>query len=285
VAFEVVHRRADADYFETMETPLLRGRLFEPTDDPDGPLVVVINETFAQQHFEPGEDPIGARIAYDREPTEDSYWYEIVGIVADQHQVSPRDQPRAEVFEHRDQDWGRTNWLVVRGEGGSEQLMPTIRSVLAEMDPLIPIARSESLREVWRRSMEREAFLLKLLGAFGVVALLLATVGVYGVTAQGARRRTQEIGIRMALGAEAPDVLRLMLRQGLTVIGLGLAIGLVGAVLGGRVLSSLLFGVEATDPVTLGLVAGLLGLVAVLACYVPARRATRLDPVSSLRAE
>jgi ABC-type antimicrobial peptide transport system permease subunit len=163
--------------------------------------------------------------------------------------------------------------------------MPGVRAVLAEMDPLIPIARTESMTEVWRRSMAREAFLLKLLSVFGAVALLLATVGVYGVTAQAARRRTQEIGIRMALGARGRDVLRLMLGHGLVVIGLGLFLGVMGASLGARALQSLLFGVEATDPATLVAVAGLLGFVAVVACYVPARRATRLDPVSSLRSE
>jgi putative ABC transport system permease protein len=285
VGFEIVHRRADADYFRTMETPLLRGRLFEPTDGPDAPLVAVINETFAREHFRADEDPIGVRIAYDREPTEDSYWYEIVGIVGDQHQITPGQAPWAEVFESRSQDWGRTIWVVVRGSGGPETLLPTVRSVLAEMDPLIPVTESESVREVWTRSMEREAFLLKLLGIFGVVALLLATIGVYGVTAQAARRRTQEIGIRIALGAAGPDVLRLMLGQGLVVIGLGIALGLAGALVAGRALSSLLFGVEPTDPVTLGAVSVLLALVALVACWVPARRATRLDPVSSLRAE
>ncbi len=205
--------------------------------------------------------------------------------MADQHQQTPRHAPRAEVFENRDQDWGRSSWVVIRADGGTDQIMPSVRAVLAEMDPLIPIARTESMTQVWRRSMAREAFLLKLLSVFGAVALLLATVGVYGVTAQAARRRTQEIGIRMALGARGLDVLRLMLRHGLVVIGLGLFLGVMGASLGARALQSLLFGVEATDPATLVAVAGLLGFVAVVACYVPARRATRLDPVSSLRSE
>lgn len=285
VAFEVVHRRADAGYFEAVGTPLVRGRLFEPADGPEAPLVVVINETFAREHFPDGEDPIGQRIAYDREPTEDSYWYEIVGIVGDQNQVSPRHAARAEVFENRDQDWGRSSWVVVRATGSVTEIMENVRAVLTEMDPLIPIARAESLTAVWERSMAREAFLLKLLGVFGTMALLLATVGVYGVTAQAARRRTQEIGIRMALGARGSDVLRLMLRHGAVVIGLGIVLGLAGASLGGRAMSSLLYGVEATDPATFAAVAALLGVVALVACWVPARRATRVDPVASLRAE
>jgi putative ABC transport system permease protein len=284
VGIGIVHRRADADYFETVNTPLVRGRLFERTDGPDAPDVVVINETFAREHF-PNEDPIGQKIAYDRAPAPDSNWREIIGIVGDQHQNSPKEAPLAEVFESRDQDWGRDSWVVVRGGGEAAGLVPAIRAVLEEMDPLIPIAETETLRDVWSRSMAGEEFVLKLLGLFGLVALLLASVGVYGVTAQAARRRTREIGIRMALGAGAPDVLRLMLRHGLVVIGLGLAAGMGVSVFAMRALSSMLYGVEPTDPGTLATVVFLLGGVALLACYVPARRATVVDPVRSLRAE
>ncbi len=157
--------------------------------------------------------------------------------------------------------------------------------MLTEMDPLIPIAQTRTLRGVWGESMAREQFVLTLLGIFGVVALLLATVGVYGVTAQAARRRTREIGIRMALGAGAPDVLRMMLRHGLVVVGLGLGAGLAASLVATRVLTSLLYGVEPTDPGTLAAVMALLGGVALVACYIPARRATTVDPVTSLRAE
>lgn len=288
VGFEIVHRRADADYFEAVGTPLIRGRMFDSSDGPDSPLVVVINETFAAEHF-PGEDPIGQRIAYDRAPTEDSYWYEIIGIVGDQHQSSPREAPRAEVFEHRSQDWDRTVWVVVQGDGAAESLMSPIRAVLAEMDPLIPIARTRTLQDVWRDSMAREEFLLKLLAVFASVAMALAAVGVYGVTAQATRRRTQEIGIRMALGASARDVLRLVLRHGAGLITAGLGFGLLMVFVAGRVLAAtldpMLFGVQASDPLTVGTVVVVLGGVALWACYLPARRATRLDPVSSLRTE
>lgn len=284
IGFEIVHRRADAAYFEAMRTPLLRGRLFERTDGPDDPPVVVINETFAAEHF-PGEDPLGQRIAYDRAPTEDSNWWTIVGIVGDQAQASPGTPARAEVFENRNQDWARNSWVVVRGDGSTGDLLAVVRGTLADVDPLIPIARSESLVDVWSRSMARETFLLRLLAVFGVVGLLLATVGVYGVTAQAARRRTREIGIRMALGAGAPEVLRLMLRHGLVVIGSGLVAGLAAAFFATRALASFLYGVEPTDPATLGGVALLLGVAALIACYVPARRATVVDPVESLRAE
>jgi putative ABC transport system permease protein len=282
VGFEIIHRRADNAFFEAVETPLIRGRLFEPTDGPDDPLVVVVNETFAREHF-PREDPIGQKIAYDREATGESTWYEIIGIVTDQHQVSPKEPARAEVFEHARQDWERTNWLVIRGDGDAQALIPAAQAVLAELDPMIPIARTRTLRDVWSESMAREAFVLTLLVVFGVLALVLASVGVYGVTAQAARRRTQEIGIRMALGAGAPDVLRMMLGRGLVVVGVGVAIGLATALVATRALTSLLYGVEPTDPATLTAVAALLGATALIASYLPARRATSVDPVESLR--
>jgi len=287
VGFEIVHRRADRGYFEALDIPLLQGRLFGPDDGPDAPLVVVINETLARMHF-PGEDPVGQRIAYSRTAAahpDDNTWYEIVGVVGDQHQESPGSPVQAEVFEHRRQDWGRNAWLVARVDGTALDALPTLRSVLREMDPQLPFTSVQPLRQVWRASMEREAFILSLLTVFGGVALLLATVGVYGVSAQAARIRTREIGIRMALGAGGADVLRMVLRQSLGLVALGLALGLLASLAAGRALGSLLFGVTPTDPATLASVVALLGAAGAAACYLPARRATTVDPVRSLRAE
>lgn len=288
VGFEIVHRRADADYFEAIGTPLVRGRLFERTDGPDDPLVVVINESFAETHF-PGEDPLGQRIAYTEAPGPESAWYTIVGVVADQHQQSLAIPVMPEVFENRNQDWGRDSWVVVRGDVEPAALFNSIESVLSEMDPMIPIATTETLSGLVDRSMARELFLVQLLAVFGVVALLLASVGVYGVTAQAALRRTQEIGIRMALGAAGRDVLTMMLRHGMAVAIVGLILGTLGAIVSTRLLSAvlnpLLFGVEPGDPLTLVSVVLLLGAVALLASYLPARRATAVDPVESLRTE
>lgn len=284
VGFEILHRRADRGYFEALDIELLRGRLFEPTDGPEAPLVVVVNETFVREHF-PGEDPIGQKIAYDRVATEESRWHEIVGVVADQHQESPRVPARAEVFENRSQDWGREAWIVMKTSVDPLSVMPAVRETLAEMDRQIPIEEVRPLRDVWNASMNRERFILVLLTVFGVTALLLATVGVYGVTAQAARRRTQEIGIRIALGAGRPDVLRLMLRHTVAIVGVGLVVGLVASLLATRALTSFLYGIEPTDPGTLASVVALLGGVALVASYVPARRATAVDPVTSLRAE
>jgi putative ABC transport system permease protein len=282
VGLEIVHRRADVGYFEALGIPLIRGRLFERRDGPDAPYVAVINETFAREHF-PGEDPIGQRIAYDREATEESTWYEIIGIVGDQHQVSPAQPARAEVFESRHQDWGRNGWFVLRTTGDAMSALPVVRDVLSEIDPLIPIVAARPLHEVWRTSMAREEFILTLLTAFGVVALLLAGVGVYGVTAQAARRRTREIGIRIALGARSGDVMRLMLRQSMAVVAIGLAVGLTASLIATRALTTVLFGIAPTDPVTLAAVVVVLASVAAMACYIPARRALALDPVKSLK--
>jgi ABC-type antimicrobial peptide transport system permease subunit len=190
---------------------------------------------------------------------------------------------RAEAFESRHQDWNRFGWFVLRTTGEPMSVLPAVREVVSEIDPLIPIAAARPLHEVWRTSMAREEFILTLLTAFGVVALLLAAVGVYGVTAQAARRRTRELGIRIALGARTGDVMRLMLRQSMAVVAIGLAAGLAVSLIATRALTSVLFGIAPTDPATLVSVVVVLASVAALACYIPARRALALDPVRSLK--
>jgi putative ABC transport system permease protein len=281
-ALEVIHRRADEGYFQTLDIPLIQGRMFGPQDRADSPPVIVVNETFARQHFA-GEDPIGQRVTYDRVPDESSTWREIVGVVGDQHQESPGVPPRAEVFEHRDQDWARTVWVVVGFDGEADAALPVFQEVLGEVDPLIPLVDVRPLRQVWRDSMARQELVLTLLGVFGGLALLLAAVGVFAVTAQATRRRTHEIGVRMALGAAGGDVVRMVLSRGLRSVVLGLMLGVAGTLVAGRVLDSLLYGVAPNDPVTLGAVAALLLGVAGLACWVPARRATGVDPVRALQ--
>jgi putative ABC transport system permease protein len=284
VGFEILHRRADNGYFEALGVPLIRGRLFSPSDPRDGPYVVVVNETFAREHF-PGEDPIGQYIAFDRTVGPESIWYEIVGIVGDQQQTTPREPARAEVFENRNQDWHRSTWTVVRSALDEGRTIAAVREVLREMDPLIPIVETRPLREVWSQSMAREQFVLVLLVVFAGLALLLASVGVYGVTAQALRTRTPEIGLRMALGAARRDVVTMMLRQALLVASLGLAAGLAASLLLARGLRSLLFGVQPGDPATLLAVAAFLAVVALFASWLPARRASGVDPAISLREE
>jgi putative ABC transport system permease protein len=284
VGFEILHRRADPGYFEALQIPLLKGRMFNADDEPGTPATVLVNETFARKYF-PDEDPIGRRITYDRVATAQSVWHTIVGVVGDQRQVAPGKPARPEVFENSRQDWDRSGWVVVRTTGDPMAALSTVKSVLKEMDPLIPLGTVRTMREVWRQSMAHEQFVLTLLGTFGALALLLATVGVYGVTAQAARRRTHEIGIRMALGAEARAVMVMMLRRGLTLVGVGLVLGLGGALLATRVLRALLYGIAPTDPVTLAAVVVMLAVAATAACWVPARRATGVDPANTLRTE
>lgn len=284
VGLEILHRRADRGYFEALGIPLIRGRFFEATDGPDDPLVVLVNEAFVREHF-PDRDPIGVRIAYDRNATPESAWYEIVGIVGDQNQVHPGQAARAEVFENRNQDWGRSNWVVIRTGGEAAAAIPAVRNVLQEMDPLLALSDVRTLKDVWRGSMAREEFLLALMGLFGAVAFLLASVGVYGVTAEATRTRTREIGIRMALGARGGKVVGLMVRRGMAVVLVGLLAGLVGGLMGARALTDLLFQVGTGDPLTVGLALGTLAVSALLASWLPARKASRVDPMDTLTAE
>lgn len=284
VGLEILHRRADPGYFEALGIPLVRGRMFDARDGVGTPLVVLVNEQFAREHF-PGEDPVGRRITYNRVPDSTSTWYEIVGVVGDQQQVTPSRPARAEVFEHRSQDWSRSVWTVVRGTAGPAATLATVRDVLRELDPALPIAESRSLAEVRRDAMAREEFLLILLAAFGLVALVLAAVGVYGVASQAARRRAREVGIRLALGAPPGDVVRMMVRQTATLVAAGLAAGAVSSLTAAGTLRAFLFGVAPGDPATLGAVLVLLSGAALLAGYLPARRAVRQAPVEVLRAD
>ncbi len=282
VGVEILHRRADAGYFEALGIPLVRGRMFDERDRADRPFTVLVNETFARSHFA-GEDPIGQRIAYDRVPDSTSTWYEIIGVVGDQHQVSPGVAARAEVFESRYQDWSRGAWFVVRAEASTAAVLEQFRAVLREMDPLIPVSETQTLLEVWHASMAREDLMFRLLFAFGTVALLLAVVGVYGISAQAARRRSRELGIRMALGAEAPTLLRMMVGQSLGLVVVGLLLGAAGAYGLAGALRSILYGIAPGDLPTLIAVVLVLTGAAVVASWVPARRATRVAPTVVLR--
>jgi predicted permease len=287
VGYEILHRRADAGYFEALEIPLVAGRMFEAGDraGPDeSRRVLLVNEAFAGEHFR-GEDPVGRRIAFTASPGPGTPWWEIIGVVGDQPQESLAQPTRPEVFESRFQDWGRDSWVVIRGDEGAGDLLGHARAALGELDALIPIAEVRTLADVRSASLARESLVLALLVTFGFTALALAAVGVYAVTARAARRRTREVGIRMALGARARDVRVLMVRQGLGAVVVGLVVGLAVALASTRVLASLLYGVAPTDPATLGAVVALLAGVALLACWAPVRRATTVDPLRALQAE
>ncbi len=277
-------RIASAGYFRAMGIPLLRGRLFEERDGPNAPHVAVISESLAQQQF-PDHDPLGQRIQFGNMDG-DMRLFTIVGIVGDIRERGLDAQPRAMFYgNYRQRPGAASNFTVVMsGQVAAGSLVVSARSILREMAPEVP-PRFRTIEDIVSRSLAGRRFGLLLLGVFGGAALLLAVLGIYGVTAYAAEGRTQEIGIRMALGAQKGDVLRLILRQGSRLVVMGAALGIAGAMVLTRYLRTLLFEVSPTDPATLVAITVLLGAVAILATLIPARRATRVDPMVALRYE
>jgi putative ABC transport system permease protein len=256
---------------------LLRGRLFSERDEGTLP-VAIISESMAKLHF-PGEDPIGQSITIAGASSE------IVGIVGDVKHHGLDRPSRAQIYEPFAQRPTNFIHLVVRYREPSLHLGAAIRTAISAVDEEQPIASIRPLAELLVTSLARQRFAMFLFAVFSTVALLLAAIGIYGVMAYSVAQRTGEIGIRMALGAQTPDVLRLIFIQGGKLIALGLVIGLAAAIALTRLLSSLLFGVSAHDPMTFATIAALLATVAALACWLPARRATKVDPMIALRAE
>jgi predicted permease len=274
------------DYFETMGIPVLDGRALDARDAADGFRGVVVNRSFAR-HWWPNGKVLGARI---RESSGDP-WYEIVGVVGDVHLRSLDQAPGDAVYfpilhgAATSPDAPRHVTVVIRAAGDLDALATAARARLHELDAHLPIANSQPLQSVVNRSMARTSFVLLLLGIAAVVALLLGMVGIYGVIAYLVSQRRREIGVRMALGATAREVRGMVVRQGLALAALGAATGLVAALALSRVLGSLLYGVSATDPTTFVVVLlALLGVTA-LASYLPARRASSIDPTEALREE
>lgn len=265
-------------YFETMEVPLVRGRGFTDLDRRGAPPVVVVNEAFAKK-FWGTADPIGKRISI---TGEGGPWLDVVGLARDGKYVSIAESPRPFVFYPQLQvPDGIT--LHVRTSGDPMRLLPAVRREVTVAAPDWMIERPRTLDEHIGASLLPQRIAAGLLGAFGVVALLLAAVGLYGVVAFAVAQRTREIGIRVALGAKSGEVLGLMLRQGMTLAGIGLAVGLPLAFIVAKLISGLLLGAGAADPLAFVAAAVTLGLVTLLASYVPARRASRVDPMEALR--
>jgi putative ABC transport system permease protein len=273
-------------YFESMGIPLLAGRDFAETDTKQAPNVVVINESFARRHFA-GENPLGHRIrlqGQERDPLL------IVGVVGDVRQLGIDKQPVPEAFVPFLQDplsktYQRAMTIVARTKSDPSAVAGSLRAALTSLDKSLPVYDLKPMTEYLRDSLARRRFNLILLTAFGGVALVLAAIGIYGVISYGVTQRTHEIGIRMALGAEKADVLRLVVRQGMMMALGGVATGLLASLALTRLMESLLFGVSVTDPLTFTVIAMLLTSVALLACFVPARRATKVDPLVALRYE
>jgi putative ABC transport system permease protein len=271
------------DYFRTMGIPLVRGRAFTAEDRVDSPAVLIVSETTARAHF-PGRDPIGERARIGGH--EEGPWRTIVGIVGDVRHadVALRATPQMYLPQAQMTDGGLV--LVVRTRTDSpENLTESIRRVIHEIDPGIPTYDVASMRALVDRSAAPRRFVMRLLAAFAAAALALAAIGLYGVVAHSVGERTREIGIRVALGATPKDVIRLVLSGGAAMVGLGVAVGLLGALGASRFLRGILYEVNPTDPASLVTAVVVLAIVALLAHWLPARRAARVDPVTALRSE
>ncbi len=273
-------RQVSAGYFETVGTPLLSGRAIEEKDIAGGSPVVVINET-AAKHFFPGQNPIGKHLANSR----DMLQREIVGVVADVKFNALNAANTEEMYLPMAQVPWPTTTLLVRSEVNSQSLVSAVRAKIAEVDPNLPVAGISSMEEVVGTSVAQPKLTMQFVGLFAGFALLLAAVGIYGVMAYTVTARKQEMGIRVALGARPADILRLVVGQGMRMTLIGVAIGVAVSLGLTRLLASLLFGVQATDPLVFSAAALVLVAAAFVACYIPARRATRVDPIIVLRYE
>jgi putative ABC transport system permease protein len=269
------------DYFRVMRIPLLRGRFFSEQDSPSNPKVAVISETLAARYFS-NQDPIGRRMKFGFPPTT-NVSREIVGVVGDVRDVALSQKPGPLMYVPFAQAPLYGGEVIVRSSLSTASVAAAIRQAVHSIDKDLPVTDVEPLPNALGQSISRERFRTLLLGSFSALALILAAVGIFGVVSYFASQRRQEIGIRIALGAQRGDVLRLILGQGAKLTLLGLGTGLVFAFLLTRLMASLLYGISATDPVTFGAVAMVLFAVAVIACYIPARRALRVDPVVTLR--
>ena len=267
------------DYLRSLGIPLVRGRLFDERQPGDAQNKVIVNETLARRHW-PNEDPLGKRIKVswsdDRED-------EIVGVVGDVRHAGLETEARDMIYwpYQRSPNGGLT--LTVRTAGTTT--VAEIRGIVRDQDPDLALADVRTMSEVVSRSVAQRRLMMVVLGIFASAALLLAAVGIYGVIAYSVTQRTQEIGIRVALGAQRGDVLRMIVGQGAVLAFAGIAIGAAGAALLTRLMADLLFGVTPFDQLTFAAVAGILATVALLASYLPGRRATRVDPVVALRGE
>lgn len=269
------------DYFRAMGIRLIRGRVFTPQDDAKAPRVAIINETMARQYF-PNEDPIGKRLNITNGP---ETWREIVGIVGDIKQYGVDKPTSAQSYEPFAQVPFSSINVVIRTKGSPAAMLGALRPTVYAVDKDQPIGAIRPLEEIMAESISRQRFAMTLLTVFSAVALIIAAVGIYGVMAYNVVQRTGEFGIRMALGAQQRDVLRLVLTQGGKLIGLGLAIGLLGTLAASRAMGSMLFNTSAYDPLTLTSITLLLGAVALIACFFPANRATKVNPIEALRTE
>jgi len=284
-ARDVAHREVTPGYFRLMRVPLLAGRDFTDADDSSHPPVVLINEALRARYFA-GRDPIGMRICFDAHPDSTSEWRTIVGVVGNERAISLAIEPMPEFFAPLAQEGGRAIMtILVRTVGDPLALLPGVRAAVSAVDPELTPRSATTLDDVRSASLAQQRFIMILLLAFAGTGFLLAVIGVYGVMAQLARRRTREMGIRIALGAQAGAVQWLVVRHALALVGVAVAAGVAAGVAGTRLMGALLYGVRPGDPLTFAIVPAALALTALAASWLPARRVSRADPAGTLRAE
>ncbi len=271
-----------ADFFKAIGTPLLRGRFFSIADGPDAPPVAIINDAMARRAW-PGHDPVGRRLKFGPRDS-DSPWRTVVGVVADMRRQGLEREPFPQMFESLAQNPPQSVDLFVRTSSDDPLAMAgALRAAARRVEKNTPIYGVAPLEQQLGTYLAQRRFQTSLLTGFSIVALLMAAVGIYGLIQYSIATRTQEIGLRMAIGAQAGDIFRMVISEGLTLSLTGLALGLVGAWWLGHAGSSLLFGVTGSDPLTFATVSLLLMAVAIAACYFPARRAMTVDPIVALR--
>lgn len=286
-----VSRRVDADYFSVMKMPMVAGRAFTRDDVEGRPLVVVVNQAWVKRFLSPRQDPMGTRIRLTRSPQEP--FREIVGVIADVAEVNLAAPPPPAMYIPLDQDSGYSSYLnfVIRTRDDPARMVGSARSVVRTLDPQLALIQPQSIAQLVERSpavfLRRYPFYF--IGSFAALALILATIGLYGLISYSVLQRNREIGIRLALGASREQILKIMIRQGVMAAVIGVAVGVASGLLIGlllsKVMSTVLYGVRANDWVTYTVVSLLLLLIALTASYIPARRATQIDPIIALRNE
>jgi predicted permease len=271
------------DYFKTLRTSMVSGRDFTARDNRDAPKVVIVSESFAKEFFA-GENPVGKRIQPNgsTEPG-DPPMREIVGVVQDIHLISLRDAPKPQIYIPHEQFPIQSVTLFIRSRQDPKHVGTMLRDVVGKIDKDVPAYRVRALTDYVSQSVAQPRLNAMLVGFFALIALLLAAAGIFGVMSYAVTQRTQEIGIRFALGAQRPQVLRLILSDGMKLVAIGVALGLLGVFGVGRILRTLLYGIAATDLATLAAVSAMLAFVAFLACWWPAQRASNVDPIVALR--
>jgi len=277
---EVMFNSATPNYFETIGIPFIKGRLFDDHDQPNTPLVVIINQTMAQK-FWPNQDPLGKQVKAGQDGTVAT----VIGVVGDAKHYWLEETQQPQMYGAYSQQPGYFATVVIRTKVEPLSLSEQVRQALWKVDADQPMWKIRTVEFLVNRSVADRKFLLALMGLFASLAMILTMLGLYGVISYLVKQRTQEIGIRLALGAQMRDILQMVLKQGMILVFTGVALGLATAWLSTRLISRLLYQVSATDPVTFAAISAFLIVVALLACYLPARRATKVDPLIALRYE